>query len=108
MLTNNSMQYLFKNIAEITDELPTVKCPNCHMRQKKEYITKAIKCKIQAKKQNSTARKLNLSNSIITACHELQELNTPDELKHLLIMHPKLIVKMTTSKTQIMGITKIV
>ena len=58
--------------------------------------------------KNWTARKFSLSNSIITGCQELQELNTPDKLERLLIMYLKLIVKMRTSKTQIKDNTKIV
>ena len=58
--------------------------------------------------KNWRARKFSLSNSLITGCQELQELNTPDELERFLTIYLKLIVKMRTSKTQIKDNTKIV
>ncbi|XP_061169175.1 uncharacterized protein LOC133178499 [Saccostrea echinata] len=94
-----------KDIGLFNPSINTVKCQNCHMRQKTANLHKTFKIQVNCKfASNAQPKKMSISHSVLSNFTETSELKSENQIEDYFLSKTNFKVEVTPSKSQILKI----
>jgi hypothetical protein len=94
-----------KDVGTFNPAINTLKCCNCHMRQKTKNLQKTFKIVINCKfVSNAQAKKLSISHAVLKNFTDTSNLTSENALEDYFLSKTNFKVEVTPSKSQILRI----